>query len=195
MTAKIFKKYQDRQLLGELKEKDKKAFIKVYDNYAADIYRFIFFKINNKEEAQDLSSYVFLKTWNHIQNHSLKNAKTLRALIYKIARNSIIDYYREQEGKKELSLDDEENPIEILDLDYDLEGELDQAQDLELLRAQLPKLKEEYREAIVLHYISDLSLAEIAEITGKTKGNLRVIIHRALKTLKTLIEEEMAKRA
>jgi RNA polymerase sigma-70 factor, ECF subfamily len=195
MSPNIIKKFKDKQLLEQLKSKDKEAFVRVYDEYVQDIYRFIYFKVGKDIEAQDLTSLVFLKAWQHVQASSLVDSKTLRALVYKIARNAIIDHYRESGNKLELSLDDENNPIEIIDEDQSLEADLDKAADLELLKSQLPLLKEEYRELIVLRFVSDLSLEEIADVTGKSRGNVRVILHRALAALKEMVQTELEKRA
>lgn len=191
MTLSIVKKFKEKQLLQQLKSKDKEAFIQVYDEYVQDIYRFIYFKVGKEAEAQDLSSMVFLKAWNHIQNNSLTDSKTLRALVYKIARTSIIDYYRESSNKLEVSLDDEAHPIDVVDEDQDVMADLDKTASLELIHRQLPLLKEEYRELIVLRFINDLSLEEIADVSGKSRGNVRVILHRALAALKEMVEKEM----
>ncbi|HPW05955.1 MAG TPA: sigma-70 family RNA polymerase sigma factor [bacterium] len=193
MTPHIVKKFREKQLLQRLKSQDKEAFIKVYDDYVRDIYRFIYFKVGKEEEAQDLTSMVFLKAWNHIQTNSLSDSKTLRALVYKIARTSIIDYYRESGNKLEVSLNDEDKPIEIIDENQDMAADLDQSTNLELIRRQLPLLKEEYREVIVLRFINDLNLEEIAAVTGKSRGNVRVILHRALAALKAMVEDKMEK--
>lgn len=190
MTANLVKKFKEKQLLQQLKSHDKEAFIKVYDEYVQDIYRFVYFKVGKEEESQDLTSMIFLKAWNYIQANSLSDSKTLRALVYKIARTSIIDHYRESSSKLEVSLDDEDHPIEIIDDQQDLAQDLDKAADLALIRKQLPLLKEEYREVIVLRFVNDLSLEEIAAVTGKSRGNIRVILHRALAALKEMVEEE-----
>lgn len=184
-------KFKDNKVLGQLKSHDKEAFVKVYDENVSDIYRFVYFKIGRKDEAHDLTSAVFLKAWNHIQTNSLESAKTLRALLYKVARNVIIDYYRDRSGRQPLSLDDEANPIDLADESQDQAGQADQAADLELIRKKLPLLKEEYREVIIMRFVNDLSLEEMADISGKNKGNIRVLLHRALKALKELVEEEM----
>lgn len=194
MSPSIIKKFKEKKLLQQLRSKDKEAFVKVYDEYVQDIYRFIYFKVGREAEAQDLTSFVFLKAWHHVQAKSLEDSKTLRALVYKIARNAIIDYYRESSNKLELSLDDEDKPIEIVDENQDIVADLDRAADLELLQKQLPLLKEEYREILVLRFVNDLSLEEISDVTGKNKGNVRVILHRALTALKKMINNELAKR-
>jgi len=191
--SSLVQKFKDKQVFSRLKSHDKEAFIAVYDAHVKDIHRFVYFKIGNSEEANDLTSMIFLKAWNHIQNNTLEDAKTLRALLYKIARTSIIDYYRETGNKLISSLDDEENKIDVIDEAKDPQERLDQASDLELIKSKLPLLKEEYREVIVMKFINDLSLEEIAEISGKSKGNVRVLLHRALNALRELVEKNAEK--
>ena len=193
MSINLVKKFKDKQVLSKLKSRDKEAFIKVYDDNVKDIHRFVYFKIGSREEADDLTSMIFLKAWNHIQNKTLEDAKTLRALLYKIARNAIVDYYRETGNKVTASLDDEEHRIEVIDEAENLQERLDRAADLELIKANLPLLKEEYREIIIMKFINDLSLEEIAEISEKSKGNVRVLLHRALNALRELVEQESKK--
>lgn len=192
MPSKLVGKFKDRQALSRLKNHDKEAFTRVYDESVSDIYRFVYFKVGNKEEANDLTSMIFLKAWNHIQNNSLEDSKTLRALIYKIARTTVIDYYRESGNKISLSLDNEDEPLEISDDSQGQEAsqeKIDREADLELIKSKLPLLKEEYREIIVMKFVSDLSLEEIADVTGKKRGNVRVLLHRALNALRELVEE------
>jgi len=183
-------KFKNKKFISRLKSHDKDAFIKAYDESVNDIYRFVYFKVGNKEEANDITSMVFLKTWNHIQNNSLEDSKTLRALLYKIARTTIIDHYRETGNKISVSLDDEDNKIDIVDTAQDPQERMDNEANLELIKSKLPLLKEEYREVIIMKFINDLTLEEIADVTGKKKGNVRVLLHRALGALRELIEAD-----
>ena len=192
MSINIVRKFKDKQALSKLKNRDKEAFIKVYDENVQDIHRFVYFKIGSQEEANDLTSMIFLKAWNHIQNKTLEDTKTLRALLYKIARNAIVDYYRETGNKVTASLDDEDNHIEVIDETENPQERLDRAADLELIRTKLPLLKEEYREIIIMKFINDLSIEEIAEISEKSRGNVRVLLHRALNALRELVEQDLA---
>ena len=191
MTANLIKKFKDKQLLQQLKSQDKEAFTKVYDAYVKDVYRFVYFKIGKEEDARDLTSMIFLKAWNYIQTNTLSDSKTLRALVYKIARTSIIDHYRESGNKLEVSLDDENHPVDVVDDQQNMAADFDQTSNLALIYKQLPLLKEEYREIIVLRFVNDLSLEEIAEVTGKGRGNVRVILHRAIAALKEMVEKEL----
>ena len=189
MSLNLIQKFKDKQALTKLKNRDKEAFIEVYDNNVKEINRFVYFKIGKREEANDLTSVIFLKAWNHIQNKTLEDANTLRSLLYKIARNSIIDYYRETGNKLTVSIDDEDHRVDVVDEKTNSLEMMEQNDDIKLIKSQLPFLKEEYREIIIMRFINDLSLEEIAEISGKTKGNIRVLIHRALNALRELVEK------
>ncbi len=180
-------------LFARIKSKDRKAFIKAYDLYVDQIYRFVFFKVKSKEEAEDLTSETFLKAWNYIQENNIKEYKTLKALFYKIARNTVIDYYRKKNGDNDVSLDqdvqEEKRAIDIKDEKEDVHKKIETAIEIELVKKKLLELKEEYREVIILRYIEEFSISEIAKILDKSKGNVRVLIHRALKALKDLLKE------
>lgn len=194
MAPNIVKKFKSKKVFGRMKKKDQEAFTEAYDQNVSDIYRFVYFKVGSKDEAEDITSAIFLKTWNHIQNNTLEDAKTLRALLYKVARTTIIDHYRSQGGYKKVSIDSEDNNIEI-----PIEDNKEEKLDIETeynyyIKDKLPLLKEEYKEIIIMRFINELELSEIADVTGKSRGNIRVILHRALKALKDLIDEDEKKR-
>lgn len=173
------------------KHKDKEAFLDAYRKYANDLYRFLYFKVGNAEEAQDILSQVFLKAWAYVNDGKLKsegNYKSLRAFLYKIARNEAIDYFRAKRtvSFSEMSIDGEK--VDFPDT-ISMVGEIEQKADIEALTSQLAKLKTDYRSILLMYYVDELSVPEIAQVMGKTKGNIRVTIFRALKALKELVGE------
>jgi RNA polymerase sigma-70 factor, ECF subfamily len=184
------KKGQAKKLFYRIKKKDKNAFIEAYDSYADDIYRFAFFKLGNAEEAKDLVSATFLKVWNYAQSNGLDESKSLRAFIYKTARNLIIDHYRQQR-EAETRLDDSRNNLHetLADRKQDLALQAEIVSDIDAVMASLDKLKDEYREIILMHFIDELSFGEMAEVTGKTTGSVRVQTFRALQALRDLMSE------
>jgi len=186
----IFRKMKEKLLFAKLKSKDKQAFTEAYDLYIDKIYRFVYFKISDPVEAEDLTSSVFLKTWNYVQQNSITDEKTLPALLYKIARNSVIDYYRKLSNENQISIEGENEGVDIEDSKQDLKKKFELDSDMENLREKLNQLKDEYREIIVLKYVDELSNTEIAEILGKSKGNVRILSFRALNALKELMGEE-----
>lgn len=172
------------------KHKDKQAFIEAYDLYVSQIYRFVYFKIGDRDEAEDVTSMVFLKCWNYIYEGNLGDYQTLKPLLYKIARNTIIDQYRKNQHRQSISLEDVANTSVVIDEKQDIEDEVAVNFDFQkIMEEKLPQLKDEYREVIVLRFINELSIAEISKILGKTSGNVRVMIHRALESLQNLVKE------
>lgn len=177
---------KEKYLYSRLKKQDQDAFAEIYDLYVGDLYRFIYFKVSNVEEAQDLTSEVFLKAWHAAQDNGM-NVTTLPAFLYKIARNTVIDHYRKK--KSDFSLDEViDSPIEPAAA-HNLSKDFDTNLNLDLIQEAMRDLKDEYREILVLRYVDDLQTAEMAKILDKSKGNIRVLQYRALEALKSVLEK------
>lgn len=163
-------------------KKDPESFAKLYDIYVKKIYRFVYFKVSNHEEAEDLTSEVFLKAWNYIIAGN--NVKSFGGLLYTLARNKVIDLYRKRAQTRYISTEE----IDIPD-DFEMDESIASKQEVKLIIKGLKKLKHEYREIVTLKYIDELSTSEISQITGKGKVSVRVTLHRAIKKLKQIIGE------
>lgn len=181
--------FTDKILLARLKSQDQAAFTELYDRYVDKVYRFIYFKVGDQPEAEDLTAAAFLKVWQHLGQHGVTDIKTLPALVYRIARNVVIDHYRQSSKVETVSADSEEARA-IPDLRPDPHQAAETASDLARLERQLHELKDEYREVLVLKHVNELSIGEIAEVLGKSKGNVRVLIYRATAALKELAGKE-----
>ncbi len=166
---------------------DTEAFAKLYDKYVSQIYRFVYFKVGTREEAEDIVSEVFLKAWNYLQNK--KSVQSFRGLLYQIARNSIIDLYRSKARNPEFLLTEE---MEIGDHGEWSKKMSDEIDNRELLES-IKKLKQEYQEIVTLRFIEQLSLQEIGQITGKSMVTVRVTLHRAIAKLKSLLAASLPK--
>ena len=173
----------EKLILFKASRGDSEAYGELFDKYSKPIYRFIYFKVATEEIAEDLASQAFLKVWEYILEG--KKIKQFKPFIYRTARNLIIDYYRTRE-KEELPLiyDSEDIPDQ---LKIDPDKEIDK-QNLERLIASL---KSDQREIIVLRYIEGFSIKEISKIVDKSSGNVRVIIHRAIKELQKFTGKDL----
>lgn len=178
--------YIEKKLLYRVvEEKDPEAFGRLYDHYINKIYRFIYFKVKSKEDAEDVVSEVFLKTWNYLTQSGRKQIKSFSGLVYKIARNTLIDHYRKLGSKPEISLD---MVLEVAD-HADRYQEIDTHHEAQKILAVLKKMKREYQEVLLLRYIEELSVAEIAIILEKGQVAVRVTLHRAIKVAKNLLNK------
>ena len=167
-----------------LKKKDPEAFSKIYDIYVTPIYRFIYFKVSSKQDAEDLTSEVFMKIWQYV-TETEDEIENLRALIYRSARNLVIDFYRKN-ARKDL-IQDEELMAGIEDeKQQSLLESIDNKIEMQNVENILRQMKDDYREIIILRFIEELSIGEIAKILNKSKGSVRVTLHRALKIARDL---------
>ena len=85
-------------------DSENEQFIRIYDQYIDKIYRFVYLKVNSQEIAEDITSKVFLKGWENYRGEP-KKIENMSAFLYQIARNSIVDHYREKSKTKIVSTD------------------------------------------------------------------------------------------
>lgn len=178
---------KEKFLLYKIQAKqDADAFAELYDRYIGEIYRFIFFKVSHREEAQDLTSEVFLKTWNYLANNPHdKEIKSFRGLIYRIARNAIVDFYRARAHRHECALD------EVVELGKDdvRYAHIESQTEVRRIFDALKGMKREYQDIILLKYVEEMSVGEIAESLDKSQTAVRVTLHRATKVLKRMLSD------
>lgn len=182
--------FTEKYLLYQVQtHKSPEAFAELYDRYVTKIYRFIYLKLSNQEDAEDTTSDVFLKAWNYLIDITNANVQSFSGLIYKMARNAVIDVYRKRANRQEFSLVLAEDLSQI---NKDIES-IDTQHELEGILKTLKSLKTEYQEVIVLRYIDDLSIAEMSEILGKKQAAVRVSLHRAMTILKQMVNSHEQK--
>ncbi len=157
---------------------DAEAYAELYDGYYERIRRFVFFKLP-PEVVDEVTAEVFLRAWEYATASAVHDAP---ALFYKIARNLIADYYRKNANKKTESLDDHVI-VDEANLEEDVDDQMEASHLLKVLRG----IHEEYQEVLVMRYLDDMSIAEIASATGKTANNVRVLLFRAKRALKSAV--------
>jgi len=163
----------------------RKEFSKIYDKYIEKIYRFVFLKVSSPEVAEDLTSETFLRGWMAFREQRTKNNEQRTkienppAFLYQIARNLVVDYYRQKGRTQVVSAD-----YRIIDPRINLEERANLNSDFEQVRHALTNLKEDYQNVIIYRYLDELSVPEIAKVMQKSEGTVRVLLHRALNALR-----------
>ncbi|MCH8049481.1 RNA polymerase sigma factor [Patescibacteria group bacterium] len=158
------------------KFQDAKAYQQLYDFYFDKLYRYIYFKVPRPEDSEEITSEVFLRGWEYMTASKVEHAG---ALFYKIARNLVADFYR-QRGMTEPLEQGQYVSAETLSEKIIVKQESE-----ELIRA-LRQLKEEYRDVLVMRYLNEMSIKEIASVFEKTPNSVRVLLHRARKALREI---------
>jgi len=177
---------KEQNLIEEAQNGQEAAFGQLYDHYMPRIYRFIYLKIDNRAEAEDLAHETFLSAWKNI--HSYKSQGfPFSSWLYQIARNKVIDRYRTHKANLSLEeMDEEALGVVASTAEYSL----DTALSLEKVQKGLKALTHEQQDVLIMRFVEELSPKEIAEAIGKNEGAVRVIQHRALNALKKYFEEE-----
>ena len=157
------------------------AFGLLYDKYQAQIYRFIYLKVGHREEAEDLTHQVFLKTWGSISGYNFQGFP-FSSWLYSIARNQVIDYYR---TKKEIVT--LESVAELKTENPSYSSVMDNNSDIEKVKKAIYQLNPQQQDVIILRFIEDLSLREVASILNKTETSVKLLQHRAIKNLKKIL--------
>ena len=162
-------------MLGTQTDKEN-DFLKVYEDLADPVFRHCYFRLSDREKAKDVVQETFKRFWECLEKEKIENTK---AFVFRIANNLIIDSYRK---KKEESLD------ALTEEGFDIGSDEHEAILASVmgreLTAMLDKLSDTYRDLIVMRYIDDLPVYEIASVTGLSENIVSVRIHRGLALLR-----------
>lgn len=163
-----------------------KKFEQIYQEYYENIFRFVLFQTKDRDVALDITAHAFMKLWDYIS--SGRELEYIKALLYRMAKNAIIDASRR---KKAESLDI------LLDAGFDVSSKeeslaeiFDTKIDTDLLYAILDELPSHEKELLSLRFLEDLSLVELSEYYTEPTNTISVRIHRAIKKGRNLYEQK-----
>lgn len=165
---------------------DQEGFERLYDIFYDPIFRYLRFRVDDRE-VDDLVSEVFLKVIKKITAYKSSKTGTFSAWIFRIAHNTLVDFYRKREEL--LGLEDPETGkirFDVPDLELTPDKKVQKDEFQSEIRNIVKKLPALYQEIIQLKFLDELSNREIAQITGKTEGNVRIVQMRALRELRKL---------
>lgn len=169
-------------MLERLAAKDSAAFAEVYDLYVDRIYRYVSLKLRSREDAEDIVAEVFKRLWQYVCDGG-RAIDNLNALIYQLARNLVANHYRDRSRGELLAQDDSvADTVDLRQLEL-----LQTAERQVELTAAIQRLPPDYRDVILLRYVEDLSTHDIAQILDRSRGAVRVLLHRATEALRSLL--------
>ena len=163
---------------------DKSAFEELVDLYREPLIFFIYRYTENVEAAEELAEDVFVELIIHPERYDFR--ASLKTYIFSIGRNKAVDYLRK---RSRLTLVGEENLEEIADLKT-LEDHVIRGEENRQLSRALGIIKEEYRTALHLVYIEELSYDEAGKIMKKSRKQVENLVYRGKKAVKAILEKE-----
>ncbi|OGD38988.1 hypothetical protein A2907_01695 [Candidatus Azambacteria bacterium RIFCSPLOWO2_01_FULL_37_9] len=165
-------------------DKQNKAINDLMENYnelVNQIFRFIYLKTSSKEIAEDLTQDCFLSTVKYLKDKEVRNIK---AFLFRTARNKVIDYYR---IKNRIIYSDE---LVLANEKISSRDDIAMKQDARMIIEKLNSLGEEDKEILMMRYIEDMNIKEIAEALGKNEVVVRVRIFRAMQKFKKIVNRK-----
>ena len=177
----------ERQLVLQAQDGNTEAFGQLYDAYMERIYRFVYFRVEDQQTAEDITSQVFLKAWSNLDRFSFNRTPYL-AWLYTIAHNAVIDHYRTR--KVTTALDD----VQLSQPDHSeaVENDIDLTAEMQSVKTALQALTDDQQKVLTLKFIEGMSNNEIARQLGKREGAIRALQMRGLQALAKQLEEKMA---
>jgi RNA polymerase sigma-70 factor (ECF subfamily) len=162
---------------------DADAFGELYLLHLDAIYRYIYYRVGDVKDAEDLTEEVFLNAWEALPGYK-RRGSPFTSWLYRIAHNVVVDYRRRQKPTVPMPSPEEADWESKQPTSLEQVIEAEEIAALATATAQLP---EEQQQVIVLRFIEGLKHAEVARIIGKSEGACRIIQHRALVALNRLL--------
>lgn len=165
------------------------AFGLIYDRYVDTVFRFVYFRVGNRQLAEDLTSDTFLRALKRIGSFTWQG-RDLGAWLVTIARNLVADHFKSGRYRLEVTTGD------VMDAEREDRGPegspeaavVDHITNVALLTA-VKQLNPEQQECIVLRFLQGFSVAETARAMGKNEGAIKALQYRAVRALARLLPD------
>ncbi len=164
---------------------DEEAFTELYDLHYDRIYRYAYFRTRSVQDSEDIAQHVFLNAWKAIGGYRQARAP-FAAWLMSIAHNEVVTHYRARRPQEPLS-DEMRDSLRREDIADDVV----QADESETLISAILTLNGDQQKVIYMRFVDGFGYPEIAASIGKTEGNVRVIQHRGLCTLRKRLGREV----
>ncbi len=175
----------EAELIRRAKRGDREAIAALYDCCYASVFRYIYYRISDQQNAEDLTNEVFVRMISKFPSY-VDQGRPVLAWLYSIARNLVIDHYRSRNETEDMPLDESLVETEADHLAEPTEEHFAQ----ESLTNAIKKLTEDQRQVVQLKLIENREIGEVAAILGKNERAIRSLQHRALAALSRAMQRE-----
>ena len=178
------------EAIKRAKQNDQKAFNYLLHNYWDKVYGFQLKRIQNENDAEDITIQTFSKAFDKIKTYDSKYA--FNTWLITISKNIHIDIIRKQKNsiKQAITSSDDNAVYQVVDETPSVEDKLITEQNLAKLLRDIKKLKPHYQEVINLRYFQELSYKEISDELKEPINNIKVKLLRAKKLLAEIIQKK-----
>ena len=170
----------DERASVEAAKEDPRRFGQLYDRYVDRIYSYIYHRVGNVHDAEDLTSRTFYRALSHVQGYEDRGI-AFSAWLYRIAHNLVANWHRDRKRRPVVALEElvtrstgEPHPESAAEL----------GDDSRLLHEAMKSLDSSRQELLVLKFAEGLSNAQIGQIMGRSEGAIKSLYHRTLLQLR-----------
>lgn len=174
----------DQQLIERAKA-EPEAFGALYEKYVDRVYAYVYYRMGDAREAEDLTARVFYKALAHIPEYDQRGAP-FAAWLYRIAHNMIANWRRDRGRHPELPLD---RLVGLHTREATPQTQAEQAESQRVLLESIRRLPPERQHLLILKFVDDLSNAEIGKTLGRSEGAIKSLYHRTLLALRDELEK------
>ncbi len=184
--AELVRRAQNRQV-GMRSSAE--AISEIYDRYHERIFRYLWARSSEKQVAEDLTAEVFVRMIANLHQYHVPAGtapeSAIQAWLYRIAHNLLVDYYRKENRRQDLNLEQ----AELLSEEHgSLVQTVEQRLLFEQIQGALHELNTEQQDVLILRFLIGMPLQEVAQVLGKTLAVVKVTQHRGLKKLRAVLE-------
>jgi RNA polymerase sigma-70 factor, ECF subfamily len=193
VASQLLDDAEARQLLRAAQQYDDRALARIYRMYSERIFRYAFYRLGERNRAEDLTGEVFVRLIENIGSFRLGargHALALTGWIFRIAHNLIVDEYRRGKVRNEVDLLPD-TETDTIDPTLSLEWHLNRAD----LQSALVRLTDDQQSVILLRFDQGMSNAEIGLVLGKTETAVKALQRRALTALQRHLVPSCAEHA
>lgn len=176
---------ENEDLLIRRAKHDAEAFGELYERYVDRIYNYIFYRVGDVAEAEDLTAHVFYQALGHLNSYKARGVP-FAAWLYRIAHNLVANWYRDRSRHKNIRLDD----ITTLPASSASPHQhAEQNEEAQILVRAIRRLPARQQQLLLLKFSEHLSNEEIGQIMGCTEGAIKALYHRTLTALRKELRE------
>ncbi|MCK6563167.1 MAG: RNA polymerase sigma factor [Dehalococcoidia bacterium] len=174
--------FDEQEVVEAAQRGNQAALAKLYEHYFPRVYRYVYARLASSEDAEDVTEEIFLRIIDNIDGFSFRGLP-FGAWVFRIARNEVVSHVRRQKTRSATAPLSES----IADTGRDHVTELELQLDIEMVRQATGQLPEAQRQVIELRFVAGLSVAETAQALKKSENNVKVLQHKAIAKLQTLV--------
>lgn len=174
---------ENKQAPKKATEVNERQLVGLYEEYYGKVARYVFVRIGDRHEAEDLASEVFLKALESLKTYQDRGLP-MQAWLFRIAHNLVVDHFRKSSRQKVVTLEnteltDQSDPVEAAETNLEI-ARVNQA---------MQSLSEDQREVIRLRFFGGLSSKEVSQVLNKSDGAVREMQRASLEKLRNLLKD------